>query len=305
MLAAMIIPTIGFSQRTLPAGGTPGQVPAIKSDGINVEWVTAVGPTGTTGATGSTGVTGSTGITGSTGTVGVTGATGTTGATGSTGSVGSTGVTGETGSTGSTGVTGPTGSITALAAIGSSPNANGATLTGTVLNLEPASASFGGVVTTGAQTFGGTKTFVAPVLGTPTSGTLTNCTGLPTTGISDFTAWTDWSGSDNVTGMTGALSVNVFQYMVLGDMVICVWNFTGTSNTTAMTFDLPFAPNSTNYATAAITYPMMMFNAGTAINGRITNTNGSATITCASAIGGGGFTNSGTKGSRGFLVYKK
>ena len=50
------------------------------------------------------------------------------------------------------------GSIT-LSAIGSTPNANAATLTGSVLNLEPASASFGGVVTTGTQTFAGAKTF--------------------------------------------------------------------------------------------------------------------------------------------------
>lgn len=46
-----------------------------------------------------------------------------------------------------------------LAAIGSTPNANGATLSGSTLNLEPASASFGGVVTTGTQTFAGAKTF--------------------------------------------------------------------------------------------------------------------------------------------------
>lgn len=46
-----------------------------------------------------------------------------------------------------------------LAAIGTTPNANAATLTGSVLNLEPASASFGGVVTTGTQTFAGVKTF--------------------------------------------------------------------------------------------------------------------------------------------------
>ena len=46
-----------------------------------------------------------------------------------------------------------------LSAIGSTPNANAATLTGSVLNLQPASASFGGIVTTGDQTFAGTKTF--------------------------------------------------------------------------------------------------------------------------------------------------
>ena len=39
-------------------------------------------------------------------------------------------------------------------------NADGATLTGNVLNLEPASNLFGGVITTTAQTFAGEKTFV-------------------------------------------------------------------------------------------------------------------------------------------------
>jgi hypothetical protein len=51
------------------------------------------------------------------------------------------------------------GGVTTLAAIGSSPNANGATISGTTLNLEPASASFGGVVTTGTQTIAGAKTW--------------------------------------------------------------------------------------------------------------------------------------------------
>lgn len=45
------------------------------------------------------------------------------------------------------------------AAIGSTPNANGLTLSGAVLNLQPASASFGGAVTTTNQSFAGEKTF--------------------------------------------------------------------------------------------------------------------------------------------------
>ena len=52
------------------------------------------------------------------------------------------------------------GSIT-LSAIGSIPNANGATITGSVLNLQPASSSFGGVVTTGTQTLAGEKTITS------------------------------------------------------------------------------------------------------------------------------------------------
>jgi hypothetical protein len=50
-----------------------------------------------------------------------------------------------------------------LSAIGSTANANGATLTGQILNLEPASASYGGVVTTGTQTFAGAKTFSSDI----------------------------------------------------------------------------------------------------------------------------------------------
>jgi hypothetical protein len=54
-------------------------------------------------------------------------------------------------------------STISLSAIGSTPNANAATLTGSVLNLQPASDSFGGVVTTGTQTFAGAKTFNSTV----------------------------------------------------------------------------------------------------------------------------------------------
>jgi hypothetical protein len=54
--------------------------------------------------------------------------------------------------------------ITALAAIGSTANVNGASISGSTLNLEPASASFGGIVNTTTQTFAGAKTFNADIL---------------------------------------------------------------------------------------------------------------------------------------------
>jgi hypothetical protein len=46
-----------------------------------------------------------------------------------------------------------------LASIGSSPNANGMTLTGSVLNLQPANATNGGALSTLAQTIAGDKSF--------------------------------------------------------------------------------------------------------------------------------------------------
>lgn len=171
LFALLFLTGTASAQRTIPAGGTSGQTLKIKSDGYNLQWTTLVGTTGATGPTG---------------------AVGTTGPTGANGSVGATGA---VGATGSVGATGATGSITALDPIGSSPNNNGATLTGTTLNLEPADETHGGVVTTGAQTFAGAKTLtsavlVTPALGTPTSGTLTNCTGLPTTGVTGYQGYT-------------------------------------------------------------------------------------------------------------------
>lgn len=92
------------------------------------------------------------------------------------------------------------GGVTTMAAIGSSANANGATISGSTLNLEPASSSFGGVVTTGAQSFAGNKTFT----GTVTQGTATNYVTLyngggiaavrmnsATTRFTDFYRYTD------------------------------------------------------------------------------------------------------------------
>ena len=50
-----------------------------------------------------------------------------------------------------------------LGAVGSSPNGNGASLSGQVLNLQPASQTQPGAVTAGAQDIGGAKTFYSTV----------------------------------------------------------------------------------------------------------------------------------------------
>jgi carbonic anhydrase/acetyltransferase-like protein (isoleucine patch superfamily) len=51
-----------------------------------------------------------------------------------------------------------------IGAISSSSNANGATITTGVLNLAPADATNGGIVTTADQTFSGNKTFVSDII---------------------------------------------------------------------------------------------------------------------------------------------
>ena len=55
--------------------------------------------------------------------------------------------------------------VLSLAAIGITPNANGGSIVGSLLSLQPADASFGGVVTTGTQTFAGDKTLTGTLYG--------------------------------------------------------------------------------------------------------------------------------------------
>jgi hypothetical protein len=97
------------------------------------------------------------------------------------------------GSVSTGGTSGSAASVT-LGAIGTSSNANGATIAAGVLNLEPASASFGGVVTTGAQTFAGNKTF---------SGTTTASSFVKAGGTSSQILMADGSVSTGVTITTG------------------------------------------------------------------------------------------------------
>lgn len=63
-----------------------------------------------------------------------------------------------------------------LTPVGSTPNANGASLSGQALTLQPASGSFPGLVSTTAQTFAGNKTFSGSIavnsIDTPSAGTL-------------------------------------------------------------------------------------------------------------------------------------
>lgn len=63
-----------------------------------------------------------------------------------------------------------TGDVT-LTAVGASPSANGATLSGQALTLQPADATHPGLITTGTQTFAGAKTFTGAISASNISGT--------------------------------------------------------------------------------------------------------------------------------------
>jgi len=186
-------------------------VPIVRSgvtSRVNIEIIktAATGPTGNTGPTGPTGNTGPTGPTGNTGATGPTGNTGATGPTGNTGATGNTGPTGPVSSVGQTFTGG-------LISVAGSPITTSGTLALTVAGTSGGVPYFSGTTTwessallaSGAVLLGGgtgnppTASFVSftgpsvlrayalpdaaatllysgGALGTPASGTLTNCT---------------------------------------------------------------------------------------------------------------------------------
>ena len=150
------------------------------------------GPAGNDGAVGATGQQGPIGLTGATGPQGPIGPQGLVGNDGPQGPAGPAGATGSSGivnlttsgtsgaatydsGTGTLNIPSYTSGVSSLGSIGASPSANGASISGTILTLQPASATYGGIVTTGTQTFAGGKIFTGDV---QVSGNLTGNAGL-------------------------------------------------------------------------------------------------------------------------------
>jgi hypothetical protein len=157
-----------------------------------------------------------------------------------------------------------------LSAIGSNPNANGSTITGTVLNLQPANASFGGVITTGTQTIAGAKTLsTAPKLSSLTASqilaldasnniqslavaTYPNLTELSyVKGVTSAVqtqidgkltspTFIDYSATSTVVGWT-TFTQKTIRYSVIGKLLIVEYFISGTSNATTTSFTLPLA----------------------------------------------------------------
>lgn len=129
-----------------------------------------------------------------------------------------------------------------LAAFGSTPNANGASLTSQVLNLQPASGSFPGGVSTTTQSFAGDKTFNG-VIGS--NGGFSSLKMGTATGGANFSSnafnlygsyWNGSAAADDIWGMQIVLGAGTNPYSIL--------NFTHAGSPGLQTVYMPALDNT-------------------------------------------------------------
>ena len=148
-----------------------------------------------------------------------------------------------------------TGELLSLAAFGSTPNADGLSLASNVLNMQPASGSFPGGVSTTTQTLAGAKTF---------ANLLTYQAGMTGEGVTQINvSATDYATSiGNTTGSsaltmkvgTGNFSldgVGASTYSVGASTVAGTVSIGGTAQTGAITLGSSSATNIVNVGTGA------------------------------------------------------
>lgn len=139
-------------------------------------------------------------------------------------------------------------------------------------------------------------TLVAPVLGTPASGNLSNCTNYPAaTSSTAGTITGEESGTftGTLTGCTTSPTATCGFARAGKIVTITVPALTATSNTTACTIttNLP----STCYPARTSSFLSNVVNAGTDVTG-VCNMGTGGTITLTASVAGATFTNSGAKG---------
>lgn len=169
----------------------------------------------------------------------------------------------------------------------------------------PSSANLAAALTdetgSGAAVFATSPTLVTPVLGTPSSGTLTNCTGLPEAGITG-SAWT--AGTATVTGFSSTTAV-VMRHKLIGKTQFVQLRISGTSNANSFTV--------TNLPSTSVATETPIFCLGQATdNGAVVLTSPIGLISAASTTitfsltqaGGNTWTTSGTKGCYVSFFYE-
>ena len=208
------------------------------------------GPAGNDGAVGPQGPQGVQGPAGNDGAVGPQGLQGVQGPAGNDGAVGPQGLQGLQGPAGNDGAVGPQGpagsdATVSITSIANTSNPNGGTInmnTG-ALSLAPADDTNGGIVTTGAQTFAGNKTF---------TGTATANSFVKTGGTASQYLIADGSSSSIIRG-TVASNGTVSNGTGFSSAIFLTGSYIITFNTPFTTIPIVVTTTQNNYSISSVT----------------------------------------------------
>ncbi|MDO8336233.1 MAG: hypothetical protein Q7T74_05655, partial [Candidatus Saccharibacteria bacterium] len=180
--------------------------------------------------------------------------------------------------------------VSAMAVIGAVPNANGASIASNTLTLQPADASFGGVVTTGAQTIAGAKTFngagsfTAAGTGLAVTNNATIGGTLTVTGTSTF------NGALVIGDAVGdTVTVNSGAWTFANDTTVALNGGVNGLNIDSDTLSVDATNNKLGIGNAAPTYRLDISQAGQNATDGVRLSQGSNEITLYNSFGNTGY----------------
>lgn len=176
--------------------------------------------------------------------------------------------------------------VLSLSAVGSSPNANAATITGNTLNLQPASGTQPGVVSTTTQTLAGNKTFSGTISASNLSGTntgdqtITLTSDVTGSGTGSFATTVAKIQGTTVSGVTGSGNVVFSSAPTLSNPVVGTQS-QGDGSTKAA---------STSYVDVAIANAIAGVNPAVAVQAATTAASDTSSFTYNNGVSGIGAT---------------
>ncbi len=143
------------------------------------------------------------------------------------------------------------------------------------------------------------------IVGKKATGNVVGLTGAEVWAIlGKETALTDYSNTSTIVGFS-SFNAKIIKYGVVGNVVVCIFGISGTSNGGGFSFTLPIAAAASSMYTAGV--PMIAQDNGIYLTtfARIYMDSGGSTVLCQKLLDGTGWTGSGTKACYGTITYLK
>jgi len=116
--------------------------------------------------------------------------------------------------------------------------------------------------------------------------------------------WADYGGTSTIVGWSGVPAVDIIQYKLIGKLCFVCFYISGTSDTTTVTFTLPYTSANTTVQYGGAMLTATDNGTGITSGARCWLAANSATVSCYTDMTTGAWTNTGTKAVQGQFWYE-